>query len=116
LELEQGSVIEVLVAMDDTDAPVISCIEAKEVQLPKIVEGEEVKLDVVVRLPEAGDFAMNQKILGWEGLNGSSKVNGNVTVLDHEGNEVTGVKYYLRQKSDGLYLTRSKSRTWLIIR
>jgi hypothetical protein len=116
LKLEQGSIIEVLVAMDDTDAPVISCIEAKNVQLPKIVEGDEVKLDVVVRLPEAGDFAMNQKILGWEALNGFSKVNGNVTVLDHEGNEVTDVKYYLRQKPDGLYLTRSKSRTWLIIR
>ena len=64
---------------------------------------------------EPGASASNVKILGWQGLAGGGKVNGTVTVVDPQGNPVEG-SFTLRQKSDGLYLYRSNSRFWMILR
>jgi hypothetical protein len=118
LRLEKGSTLDVLVATDEEGAPVVSCVEAENVQLPNTIDANEaeVKLNVILRLTEDDVYATGKKILGWEALNGFAKVNGTITVYDKAGNEVQGHGYYLRQRSDGLYITRSQARTWLIVR
>ena len=59
-----------------------------------------------------GAVASNTKILGWNTIDGASKINGEL--LDADNNVRTD--YVLRQKSDGLYLYRTNTRFWLLVR
>lgn len=118
LKLETGSIVDVRVARDPMDdSPLVSCIEAEGLELPTTVAAgqSEVMLAVNLYLTENDLYATGEKILGWKTLNGYTKVNGTIKVYK-DGELIENHGYYLRQQSDGLYITRSKARTWLIIR
>ncbi len=113
LSMEPGSKLRVVIRNNAQEASETSCIQTERLLLPSIVDdpNNEVKLQVVID-DEADAFASNAKILGWNTIDGAGKING--TILDVNGNERTD--YVLRQKSDGLYLYRSASRFWMILR
>ena len=115
LRLEPAAKLRVLVRKDLQGAPWVSCVETKTLSLPMVTgDAEEVMIDVTVEI-EPDATASNVKIIGWEGLAGGGKINGTVTVVDPEGNPVEG-SFTLRQKTDGLYLYRSDSRFWMILK
>ena len=116
LRVENGTKLRVLVRKTLQGASWVSCVETQMLNLPMVgaADGGETLLDVTVEI-EPGASASNVKILGWQGLAGGGKVNGTVTVVDPQGNPVEG-SFTLRQKSDGLYLYRSNSRFWMILR
>ncbi|MDO5462492.1 MAG: hypothetical protein Q4F99_03275, partial [bacterium] len=118
LQLEKGSVLDVVVDIDEENggAPLVSCVQAENVQLPNTVDEDEVMLNVVLRLADDNAYATGATILQWNGLNGFSKINGTITVYDKNGDEVKDHGYLLRQDATGLHVVRSRARTWLIVR
>lgn len=113
LSMEPGSKLRVVIRNNVLGAAETSCVQAERLRLPTIVAdpNNEVKLQVVID-DESGAIASNTKILGWNAIDGAGKING--TILDTDGNERSD--YVLRQKSDGLYLYRSATRFWMILR
>lgn len=113
LSLEPDSKLRVVIRNDVNGAAETSCVQAQRLLLPSIVDdpNNEVKLQVVID-DEADAIASNAKILGWNAIDGAGKLNG--ILLDADGNVRTD--YVLRQKSDGLYLYRSASRFWMMVR
>lgn len=113
LSMEPGSKLRVVIRNNVLGAAETSCVQAERLRLPTIVAdpNNEVKLQVVID-DEPGAIASNTKILGWNAIDGAGKING--TILDTDGNERSD--YVLRQKSDGLYLYRSATRFWMILR
>ena len=113
LSLVPGSKLRVVIRNNAQEVAETSCVQAERLRLPTIVEdpNNEVKLQVVID-DEDGAVASNTKILGWNTIDGASKINGEL--FDTEGNVRTD--YVLRQKSDGLYLYRSNTRFWLLVR
>ncbi|MDO4527188.1 MAG: hypothetical protein Q4C03_00165, partial [bacterium] len=118
LQLEKGSVLDVVVDIDEENggAPLVSCVQAENVQLPNTVDEDEVMLNVVLRLADDNAYATGATILQWNGLNGFSKINGTITVYDKNDKEVKDHGYLLRQDATGLHVVRSRARTWLIVR
>ncbi|MGN1325151.1 MAG: hypothetical protein ACI4YA_02255 [Candidatus Spyradenecus sp.] len=113
LSMEPGSKLRVVIRNDAQGVAEVSCVQAERLRLPTIVAdpNNEVKLQVIID-DEADAIASNTKILGWNAIDGAGKING--TILDTDGNERSD--YVLRQKSDGLYLYRSATRFWMILR
>ncbi|MCI6590021.1 MAG: hypothetical protein MSB12_02845 [Lentisphaeraceae bacterium] len=113
LSLVPGSKLRVVIRNNAQEVAETSCVQAERLRLPTIVEdpNNEVKLQVVIDDAD-GAVASNTKILGWNTIDGASKINGEL--LDTDGNVRTD--YVLRQKSDGLYLYRSNTRFWLLVR
>lgn len=115
LRMEVGSKLRVLVRKNlvDNNKPWVSCVEARALVVPSIVEGgtaNEVKLDIELDI-EKGAYASDIKILGWDSISGA-RLSG---VIRQVGTEpVAG--YTLRQKADGLYLRRTNARFWMMFR
>lgn len=115
LRMEVGSKLRVLVRKNlvDNNKPWVSCVEARALVVPSIVEGgtaNEVKLDIELDI-EPGAYASDIKILGWGSISGA-RLSG---VIRQVGTEpVAG--YTLRQKADGLYLRRTNARFWMMFR
>lgn len=113
LSLETGSVINTLIRKNEKGDTWASAITVDNLLLPTVLEDgeEEVKLTVNVDL-EPGAVVSNIKVLGWTSLNGGQKINGTVKVTSN-GQEIPG--YFLKKKSDGLYLSRESARFWMIL-
>ena len=113
LSLETGSVINTLIRKNEKGNTWASAITVDNLLLPTVLEDgeEEVKLTVNVDL-ELGAVVSNIKVLGWTSLNGGQKINGTVKVTSN-GQEIPG--YFLKKKSDGLYLSRESARFWMIL-
>lgn len=113
LSLVPGAKLGVVIRNNAQGAAQVSCVQAQRLRLPTIVDdpNNEVRLQVVID-DEADAIASNTKILGWNAIDGAGKING--TILGTDGTPRTD--YILRQKADGLYLYRSASRFWMILR
>ncbi|MBR4946090.1 MAG: hypothetical protein IKZ27_03770 [Kiritimatiellae bacterium] len=113
LSLETGSVINTLIRKNEKGNTWASAITVDNLLLPTVLEDgeEEVKLTVNVDI-EPGAVVSNIKVLGWTSLNGGQKINGTVKVTSN-GQEIPG--YFLKKKSDGLYLSRESARFWMIL-
>ena len=113
LSLVPGAKLGVVIRNNAQGAAQVSCVQAQRLRLPTIVDdpNNEVHLQVVID-DEADAIASNTKILGWNAIDGAGKING--TILGTDGTPRTD--YILRQKADGLYLYRSASRFWMILR
>lgn len=113
LSLEPGSVINTMIRKDEKGNTWASAITVENLLLPTVLEdgAEEVKVTVNVDLEE-GAVVSNVKVLGWSSLNGGQKINGTVKVMKN-GQEVPG--YFLKKKTDGLYLSRESARFWMIL-
>ena len=112
LALETGSVLNVKICKNQgKDA--ISLISTETLQLPEVLEGgaEQVEITVNVDLEE-GLVPNGVKILGWNGISGSQKINGKLFI---NGVEQTADGYMLSQEEDGLYIFRKKARFLLIL-
>ncbi|MGN0886238.1 MAG: LamG-like jellyroll fold domain-containing protein [Candidatus Spyradenecus sp.] len=114
LSMVPGSKLRVVIRNNAQEVAETSCVQAERLRLPTIVDdpNNEVKLQVIID-DELGAVASNTKILGWNTLDGASKISG--VILGTDGSDRSG-DYVLRQKSDGLYLYRSNTRFWLFVR
>ncbi len=123
LKLKETSKIEVYVDQNMNGQVTASNIDVATLGLPDTVgETGEVMLDISLYIAGKDLTATNQKILCWKGINGVSKVNGNLTVYTLEnGNWVKNDNhpYLLRQESDDtsgwLKITTTKNHCILIL-
>ena len=112
LALETGSVLNVKICKNQgKDA--ISLISTETLQLPEVLEGGAERVEITVNVDlEEGLVPNGVKILGWNGISGSQKINGKLVI---NGEEQTADGYMLSQEEDGLYIFRKKARFLLIL-
>ena len=112
LALETGSVLNVKICKNQgKDA--ISLISTETLQLPEVLEGGAERVEITVNVDlEEGLVPNGVKILGWNGISGSQKINGKLFI---NGEEQTADGYMLSQEEDGLYIFRKKARFLLIL-
>lgn len=112
LALETGSVLNVKICKNQgKDA--ISLISTETLQLPEVLEGGAERVEITVNVDlEEGLVPNGVKILGWNGISGSQKINGKLVI---NGVEQTADGYMLSQEEDGLYIFRKKARFLLIL-
>ena len=113
LEIEAGSILNVLIRKDENEDTWASSVIADTLVLPAVLEDNAPEVEITVNVDlEEGAIAAGVKLLGWTNLSGGQHINGTVKVTQN-GVPISG--YILKQKEDGLYLQREGARFLMIL-